>query len=447
MTESSDPTRPPRPIISISPTASTVDLPATVALPPAELGALPLPGLSAPPGAKAGAAEVDSQNAPQSATSIGATQLLRTFHAHLGKPVPRLEPRPAPIDTSWTAHYQIQKLLGQGSQGVVYLARREGADGYFTNVALKLFYRSLETTREEYLHEMARIAAQAQRVSLVQHDNLVSIRDFVAVGETRVMVLEWIDGRDLSDLLDHSRFDQLKQTLSRESWEHLNNVIATRGEDHLRLKPGVAVDILRGCLEGLSFLHHNGIVHCDLKPSNIMVKRTGIKKIIDVDSSCMPAVDPVVVRGTPYYMAPEQLEGRPLQAQCDIASLGYILIEMLTGRLLFRECMTTEDLLKAKLSLPSRLDAILPADVRRSTPLRSLISKMVVVNPKDRFPDAEAVEVDRRSGAGLFHQILVKMDLATEYNRELAWWLEALHDGEEGSDPTLPGDPAQPKGG
>jgi serine/threonine-protein kinase len=225
--------------------------------------------------------------------------------------------------------------------------------------------------------------------------------------------------------LDHDRFEELRLSLPRKTWERLNDVVVTRGEDHCKLKPGIAVDILRGCLAGLSSLHNSGIVHCDLKPSNIMIKRTGTKKIIDIDSSCMPSVDPAHLRGTPYYMAPEQLQGKPSRLPSDIASLGYLLIEMLTGRRIFRDCETAPELLEAKIRLPQRLDRILPREVQENPILSGLVSKMIALEPGDRFPDADAAELDR-VGAVNFHRQLIKTNLSTEYDRELAWWISLL---------------------
>jgi len=366
-------------------------------------------------------------------TRGGKSGLLRTYHDALGKPLLGQAPPQQPEELCWNAHYQIQKRLGQGAQGVVYLAKREGVDGYFTSVALKLFYRHPTFTEEQYLAEMRRIACQAKRVSGIQHDNLINIRDFVALGETRVMVLEWVDGLDLDRLLELKHLRRLQRTLSKDAGHHLHDVIVTPGEDHGRLKPGIAVDILRGCLAGLSSLHHLGIVHCDLKPSNIMIKRAGTKKIIDIDSSCIPAEDPPNRRGTPYYMSPEQHMEKPVQVHSDIASLGYILIEMLTGRLLFRECQNVSQLLEAKLKLPSRLGQILPPEVQADPYLRGLVSKMIAVEPKDRFRNADAAELDRM-GAVSFQRNLVKTNLSTEYDRELAWWLELL--GEDAHDAT-----------
>lgn len=358
--------------------------------------------------------------------------LLLTYHTSLGRALPPLEP-PEPLEElCWNARYRLLKLLGQGAQGVVYLAEREGVDGYSSKVALKLFYQSPVVTPEEYMAEVKRIALQAQRISGIQHDNLVSIRDFVAICETRVMVLEWVEGLDLARLLDLRRHEELGARVSRARWERLNDVVVTAGVDHCRLKPGIAVDVVRGCLAGLSALHHNGIVHCDMKPANIMIKRTGTKKIIDMDSSCIAAEDHPMLRGTPYYMAPEQLQGKPVRLRSDVASLGYILLEMLTGRLLFRDCGSMADLLEAKQTLPARLDQILPDEVRKDVILRRLIEKMIAVEPHDRFPDADAAELDR-AGAVAFHRHLVKSDLSTEYYRELAWWLDLLLNPEGGA--------------
>jgi serine/threonine-protein kinase len=315
--------------------------------------------------------------------------------------------------------------IGQGAQGVVYLGRRDGADGFHVNVALKVFSRHPQWSRDEYGAEMCRIAIQAQRISQIQHDNLMMIQNFVSLDESRVMVMEWIDGLDLARLLDRRRWERLRKVLSPAEWHHLNDVVVTDGEDHCRLKPGIAVDILRGCLAGLAALHNENIVHCDLKPANIMIKRSGTKKVVDVDSSCLRTESRQQVRGTPYYMAPERVSARSVLLNSDVASLGYVLIEMLTGHRLFKDCQSLDDLVAAKLELPRRLTEELPPEVRRNSILSGLVEHMIVADPAMRFPDADAVDLDR-TGAANFHRHLVKTDLSTDYRRELAWWMELL---------------------
>lgn len=356
--------------------------------------------------------------------------LLLTYHDRFGKPQRPYLPSDPPKELCWDAPYEVLKKLGQGAQGVVYLARRDGVDGYHTLVALKMFYRNPRWRVDEYVAEMQRVAKQALQISQIQHDNLIAIQNFVAMGETRALILEWVDGLDLSRLLDLKLLEQLRQRMSPKAWEHLNDVIVTDGEDHCRLKPGIAVDILRDCLAGLSPLHNEGIVHCDLKPANIMVKRSGTKKIVDVDSSCAISDNQPQIRGTPYYMSPEQMRGGPVLLASDVATLGYMLIEILTGRRLFRECQTIDQLREAKLALPKQLAQVLPIEVRRDPILYGLVTKMVAIEPKDRFPDADAVDLDRM-GAANFHRHLVKTDLATDYRRELAWWLELISESAE----------------
>ena len=346
-------------------------------------------------------------------------------------------PAATPSEFKWNANYRVVRLLGVGAQGVVYLAHRQGVDGYFTKVALKIFYRHEDVKEEAYVEEMQRIAGQAQLVSRIQHDILISIRDFVAIDGNRIMVLEYLDGLDLARLLDRERLQSLQKRLAPESWDHLNDVIVTDGEDHCRLKSGLAVDVLRGCLAGLSALHHDNITHCDLKPSNIMIKRTGTKKIIDIDSSCVLTPDQRAVRGTPYYMAPEQLGDRRVELGSDIAGLGYVLIEMLTGKKLFRHCKSRRELLEAKLTLPHRLEDVLPAEVLEAPVLAELVLKMIAVDPNERFADADAADLDR-VGAVSFHRQLVRDNLSTEYDRELAWWLEAMCDTAVGPIPRNP---------
>jgi serine/threonine-protein kinase len=352
--------------------------------------------------------------------------LLR-FHSTRGRPVRSLAPREHMRELSWNANYEIEHVLGSGAQGVVYLANRHGVDGYCTKVAVKVFYRDEKLSYDEYVAEMRRVAHQAQKVSEIQHDNLINVRDFVSIRDTRVMVLEWIDGIDLAQLLRLDLLESLRLQLDPQEWERLNEVILTAGEDHCRLRPGIAIDILHGCLAGLSALHNNDIAHCDLKPSNIMIKRTGIKKIIDIDSSCVVSEGRNILRGTPYYMSPEQLLRDPIELHSDIASLGYVLIEMLTGRLLFRDCTTHKDLLRAKQELPSRVDTVLPPEVKNDSLLFKLIHKMIAIDPRHRFPDADAADLDR-VGAVSFHRRLVRDNLATEYDRELSWVLNRIAD-------------------
>jgi len=156
-----------------------------------------------------------------------------------------------------------------------------------------------------------------------------------------------------------------------------------------------------------------------------MLKRTGLAKVVDIGS----AADLRSAEGrrawSPLYAAPEVLDGSVLTPQSDLASLGYVLVEMLAGRSPFDGAVGIGGLLEAKRTLEHRLSALLPAEVAGSELLVSLCRRLVAADPNRRFPDAEAADLGRK-GAAAFHRQLVKGDLASEYGNDIRVWLEAL---------------------
>ncbi len=185
----------------------------------------------------------------------------------------------------WATQYRKIRLLGKGGQGVVYLSERQGSDLFRLPVALKIFSPEQYRDAAAYEEDMARVAEIASRVALIQNDNLLDLHNFISNEGIRIMIMEWIDGFDLRDLLTQRLYDRSKESLSPERWKYVNKVILAPGVTQPRFKPGVAIQILRECLAGLGALHREGIAHGDLKPANIMVKRTGNAKIIDIGSA------------------------------------------------------------------------------------------------------------------------------------------------------------------
>jgi serine/threonine-protein kinase len=325
----------------------------------------------------------------------------------------------------WTRRYRKMRLLGSGGQGVVYLGERQGADQFTLPVALKVF--SPESYRDEqaYEEDMARIARVAGRVALIQHDNLLDIHDFIAQDGLRVMEMEWVDGYDLREVLTRRMLDRTRQRVSTRHWKYVNNVILTDGPVQPRLKPGVAIQVLRECLAGLAALHREGIVHGDLKPSNIMLKRTGDTKVIDIGSAIDLNNAAARRMWSPVYAAPEVLSGGENSPQSDLASLGYVLIEMLAGRPPFEGLTTYRELIESKADLDRRLPDMLPPEVSCNDLLLHLCRRLVAPDPAKRFPSAQAADLDRK-GAADFHRQLVKGDLASEYENDIRVWLEQL---------------------
>ena len=326
----------------------------------------------------------------------------------------------------WAAEYKKIRILGKGGQGIDFLSERQGTDLFRLPVALKIFSPESYRSVPSYLDDMSRIADISSRVALIQHDNLLDLHNFIEHNGIRIMVMEWIDGYDLRDLMTERIYEQSRTRLSPERWTYVNQVILCQGTSQPRLKPGVAIQILRECLAGLAALHRDGIVHGDLKPANIMVKRTGNAKIVDIGSAMDLGQASVRRMWSPAYSAPEVLKGEKNTPQSDLASLGYVLIEMLAGQSPFEGINEYSALHVAKQNLDKRLKSLLPEDVSRNEMLLHLCQKLIAPDPAKRFPDAQAADLDRK-GAADFHRQLVKSNLASEYEHDLRLWLEELN--------------------
>ncbi|NBW97240.1 MAG: serine/threonine protein kinase, partial [Planctomycetia bacterium] len=292
-------------------------------------------------------------------------------------------------------------------------------------VALKIF--SPERYESEVLYDeaMERIAKVSSRVAQIQHDNLLDVQNFVEQRRIRIMEMEWIDGYDLSRLLAPELLELTRESVKDDRWKYLNNVIVTAGPRQSRLKPGVAIAIVRECLAALAALHRDGVVHGDIKTSNIMVKRTGNAKIIDIGSALALDDMPVNRTCTPSYAAPEVLEGKENSPRSDLASLGYVLIEMLSGQPPFAGLQSYRDLLEAKRTLAQRLPQLLPADVTCNELLMNFCRGMIAADPAKRFPSAEDADL-LKGGAASFHRQLIVGGLASEYENEIRAWLDEL---------------------
>jgi serine/threonine-protein kinase len=325
----------------------------------------------------------------------------------------------------WTRRYRKLRQLGSGGQGVVFLGERQGADQFTLPVALKVFSPESYRDAEAYEEDMVRVARVAVRVTQIQHDNLIDIHDFIALDGLRVMEMEWVDGYDLREVLTQRMLEQTRQNVSARHWKYVNNVILAEGPVQSRLKPGVAIQVLRECLAGLAALHREGIVHGDLKPSNIMLKRTGETKVIDIGSAIDLHAAAARRMWSPVYAAPEVLQGGENSPQSDLASLGYVLIEMLAGRPAFEGLTTYGELIYSKADLDRRLPSMLPPEVSCNDLLLHLCRRLVAADPARRFPSAQAGDADRK-GAADFHRQLVKGDLASEYENDIRVWLEQL---------------------
>jgi eukaryotic-like serine/threonine-protein kinase len=325
----------------------------------------------------------------------------------------------------WTEHLRLLRQLGRGGQGVVYLSERRGSDNFTLPVALKVFSPERFSDERGYREAMERMAQVSSRVALIQHDNLIDVQNFIERRRIRVLEMEWIDGYDLDTLLAPGMLERARARVGNRRWEYINNVVATAGQGRTRLKPGMAVAIVRECLGGLAALHREEIVHGDIKPSNIMIKRTGNAKIIDIGSAMDLNNMPQQRTCTPQYAAPEMLDREEVTPRSDLASVGYVLVELLAGKPLFAGIREFANLLEAKRTLPQRLHKILPPEVTHSELLMTICRRLTAPDPLLRYATAEQADTGSE-GLAEFQRTLVRGDLASEYENELRVWLEEL---------------------
>ena len=258
-----------------------------------------------------------------------------------------------PID-----RYQIQGILGQGATAIVYKAfdPEIGRD-----VAIKVLLPAL-ARNEDYRRRFIR---EAKGAGMLSHPNIVTVYD---VGEHQglpYIVMGYIEGQTLAQVL--------KETP--------------------RLAPAEAVDIGCQLAQAIGFAHKQGIVHRDIKPANIMtVPESKTIKVTDFgicrfeDSELTQATRKGDVIGTPQYMSPEQVMGRPADSRSDVFSTGIVLYQMLTGKLPFQgETAASVQIQIAKVD-PKPLKQIvpeLPASLYRA------VDRALMKDPERRYRNGE----------------------------------------------------------
>ena len=208
-------------------------------------------------------------------------------------------------------HYKILEKLGEGGMGVVYLAEDLKLE---RKVAIKFLPPNISNDSEE----RERFKIEAKAAAALNHPNIATIYAIEESDDQTFIVMEYIDGKELKDIIERKNVGtEYIQTLQ------MNEVI------------NYATQIA----EGMEAAHKKGIIHQDIKSSNIMITNDGKVKIMDFGlakiqgSKETTKIDTTI--GTAYYMSPEQIRGEDLNHKTDIWSFGVVLYEMLTGRLPF----------------------------------------------------------------------------------------------------------------
>ncbi len=260
--------------------------------------------------------------------------------------------------------YLIERQIASGPMSTVYEAQHVDLG---RQVALKVLDRE-RCASEEGAQQFRR---EARTVAQLHHDNLVQIHDFGVCQDGRpYYAMEYLDG------------DTAEELLRREG----------------RLQWREVLDIgVQACL-ALEAAHARGIVHRDIKPANLLMTRRGTLKLLDfgtTESKQQPegSKGPLVLVGTPEYMAPEQVGDREVDARADIFALGTVLYELLTGVLPFAGESTVE-VLDAKM----RRSAVKPSRAARGLRLPRYLDKVLTTalatRRDDRYDDAASLRLD-----------------------------------------------------
>lgn len=251
--------------------------------------------------------------------------------------------------------YQILEQLGGGGMAIIY----KGRDTFLNRFVTIKVPRPEFTSDEEFVRRFSR---EAQAIARLSHPNIVSIFDVGREGDVPYLVMEYVEG------------------------DNLKNLIRTKGAIS---PPEKAVQIAGQVLDALQHAHDNNIVHRDIKPHNILITTLGAAKLTDfgiareATTTTLTQSDTIV--GSVHYLSPEQARGETAGPRSDIYSLGVVLYEMVTGVLPFKGDTPISVAIKHIQDEPLPPSRVNPAV---SPELENVIIRAMAKNPADRFETA-----------------------------------------------------------
>jgi eukaryotic-like serine/threonine-protein kinase len=250
---------------------------------------------------------------------------------------------------------RIVEEVASGGMAVVYRAVQ---DPLGRTVAIK----ALKSSAAAEENVATRFEREAKSLAMLQHENIIHVYDFHHERGALFIVMEYVQGIDLYDLLEKCG----------------------------RLPYDVAAIIAMQVARALDYVHYRGIVHRDIKPANVMISRAGGVKVMDFgiarDTSFGDLTEAGTGIGTPAYMSPEQVLGDRLDARSDIFSLGVVLYQMVTGKKPFVEDEKRSAMHKIRLEKhvgARKLNPEIPRELER------IIDKCLEKQPRDRWRSAQ----------------------------------------------------------
>jgi CHASE2 domain-containing sensor protein/predicted Ser/Thr protein kinase len=263
--------------------------------------------------------------------------------------------------------YEIEKELGRGAMGVVYLGRDPKIN---RSVAIKTLRFDDETDAESAKSFRERFFREAESAGTLNHPNIIRIFDAGEDNEISFIAMELLEGEDLKKYAEKANL----------------------------LPVPLVVEYIATIADALDYAHARGVVHRDIKPANIMRLKDGTLRVTDfgiarIASSSKTATGTVL--GTPSYMSPEQLSGKKIDGRSDLFSLGVMLYEMLAGEKPFEgESIAT---LLFRIASESHPDPRLKRPDRISGPLNTVIDKALTKDPDLRYQRGSEMARDLRA--------------------------------------------------
>ncbi len=270
------------------------------------------------------------------------------------------------VEKPMLGRYQVEKELGKGAMGVVYLGRDPKISRV---VAIKTMALSDAFDADELIEVKARFFREAETAGRLNHPNIVTIYDAGEEHDLAYIAMEFLKGEDLTPYTNADNLLPVSQVL----------------------------EIMIKVADALDYAHASHVVHRDIKPANIMVQLdTGMVKVTDFGIARITDASKTktgLVLGTPGYMSPEQLSGKKIDGQSDLFSLGVTLYSLLTGELPF-----TADSIAA---LMYKISNEPHMDIRQIKPtltedLATVVNKLLEKNAQNRYQTGKEVAENLR---------------------------------------------------
>src|SRR3954451_793216 len=265
-------------------------------------------------------------------------------------------------DLLFAGRYRVIRRLGSGATATVFLAHDQRLE---RDVAIKRIHGAEVTARTAQ-----RLRREARIMASLRHRNLVTVFDMVTDGDDLLLIMEYVDGETLADVLAAGPL----------GWDRV-------------------LALLEPVADPLDCVHEQGVVHRDLKPSNILVARNGVVKVADLGLATAAEITKITppgeIMGTPAYMAPEQARPVPCTSAVDIYALATIAFEALSGTRP-RTGPTVVAILAQATQQP-------PADLRRHRPgtpaaVAEALMRGMAADPDDRPSSASQLLAELAAG-------------------------------------------------